>query len=149
MKCALFLLALVGIAAACRNGSPVRAADLLIVNAKVWTGWPSLPDAEALAIIGGRVAAVGTSADMQAWRGPSTRVVDAGGRRVVPGFNDSHVHFIGGGGSSGLNSRTKGLVEPGKHADLIILKEPFELDGVILKGKWARKDGQTLIRDPF
>ena len=45
--------------------------------------------------------------------------------------------------------RIKGLVEPGKHADLIILKEPFELDGVILKGKWARRDGQTLIRDPF
>jgi beta-aspartyl-dipeptidase (metallo-type) len=45
--------------------------------------------------------------------------------------------------------RIKGLVEPGKHADLIILREPFELDGVILKGKWARRDGQTLIRDPF
>ncbi len=45
--------------------------------------------------------------------------------------------------------RVKGLIEPGKHADLIILKEPFELDGVILKGKWARRDGQTLIRDPF
>jgi len=45
--------------------------------------------------------------------------------------------------------RIKGLVEPGKHADLIILKEPFELDGVILKGKWGRRDGQTLIRDPF
>jgi len=45
--------------------------------------------------------------------------------------------------------RIKGLLEPGRHADLIILKEPFELDGVILKGKWARRDGQTLIRDPF
>ncbi len=45
--------------------------------------------------------------------------------------------------------RIKGLVEPGKHADLIILREPFELDGVVLKGKWARRDGQTLIRDPF
>jgi len=45
--------------------------------------------------------------------------------------------------------RIKGLVEPGKHADLIILKQPFELDGVLLKGKWARRDGQTLIRDPF
>jgi beta-aspartyl-dipeptidase (metallo-type) len=45
--------------------------------------------------------------------------------------------------------RVKGLVEPGRDADLILLKEPFELDGVILKGKWARKDGQTLIRDPF
>jgi beta-aspartyl-dipeptidase (metallo-type) len=45
--------------------------------------------------------------------------------------------------------RVKGLIEPGKHADLIILKQPFELDGVLLKGKWARRDGQTLIRDPF
>jgi len=45
--------------------------------------------------------------------------------------------------------RIKGLIEAGRHADLIILKEPFELDGVLLKGKWARRDGQTLIRDPF
>lgn len=45
--------------------------------------------------------------------------------------------------------RIKGLVEPGKHADLIILREPFELDGVVVRGKWARRDGQTLIRDPF
>jgi adenine deaminase len=46
-------------------------------------------------------------------------------------------------------ARIKGLIEAGRHADLIILKEPFELDGVLLKGKWARKDGETLIRDPF
>lgn len=97
MRFAMFLLAVVGMAAACRNGSPGRAADLLVVNARVWTGWPSRPEAEALAVVGGRVAAVGTSAEMEAWRGPSTRVVDAGGRRVVPGFNDSHVHFLGGG----------------------------------------------------
>ncbi len=45
--------------------------------------------------------------------------------------------------------RIKGRVEPGKDADLILLQEPFELDGVILKGKWGRKDGRTLIRDPF
>ena len=97
MTIALFLLVLVGIAAACRNGSPGRGADLIVVNARVWTGWPSQPHAEALAVVGGRVAALGTSAEMQPWRGSSTRVVDAGGRRVVPGFNDSHVHFLGGG----------------------------------------------------
>jgi len=45
--------------------------------------------------------------------------------------------------------KVKGRLEPGKHADLIIVGEPFELDGVMLKGKWARKDGQTLIHDPF
>jgi N-acetylglucosamine-6-phosphate deacetylase len=45
--------------------------------------------------------------------------------------------------------RIKGGLEPGRHADLIIIQEPFELDGVMLKGKWARKNGQTLIHDAF
>ena len=72
-------------------------ADLLIVNARIWTGVPAQPQAEAVAIAGGRVAALGTTAELMAWRGPSTRVIDAGGARVLPGFNDSHVHFMGGG----------------------------------------------------
>jgi len=97
MKIALLVFALVGLAAACRNGAPAAMADLFIINAKVWTGVPSRPEAEAVAIAGGRVAAVGTTAELSAWRGPATRVIDAGGARVLPGFNDSHVHFLGGG----------------------------------------------------
>ena len=97
MKTALLLLALVGLAAACRSGSPAGVADLLIVNARVWTGVPSTPEAEAVAVVGGRIAAIGTTADVSAWRGEGTRVIDAGGARVLPGFNDSHVHFMGGG----------------------------------------------------
>ncbi|MGE5198475.1 MAG: amidohydrolase [Rhodospirillaceae bacterium] len=97
MKTALLPLALVGLAAACRSGGAPVAADLLIVNARVWTGAASQPEAEAVAIVGARVAAVGTEAALSAWRGPSTRVIDAGGARVLPGFNDSHVHFMGGG----------------------------------------------------
>jgi predicted amidohydrolase YtcJ len=97
MKSALLLLALVGLAAACRNGARPAAADLLIVNAKVWTGVPSQPEAEAVAVAGGRVAAIGTTADLAPWRGPSTMVIDARGARALPGFNDSHVHFMGGG----------------------------------------------------
>ena len=97
MRTALMLLALVGLAAACRPGTRAVVADLLIVNGRVWTGVPSRPEAEAVAIVGGRVAAVGTTADLAAWRGPATRVLDAGGARVLPGFNDSHVHFMGGG----------------------------------------------------
>ncbi|MGH9531678.1 MAG: amidohydrolase family protein, partial [Terriglobales bacterium] len=73
------------------------AADLIITNAKVWTVDKSRPEAEAVAILGDRIVAVGTAAEADAWRGPKTNVVDARGRRVVPGFNDSHVHFSAGG----------------------------------------------------
>jgi predicted amidohydrolase YtcJ len=97
MKTALLLLALVGLAAACRPAARPAAADLLLVNARVWTGVPSQPEAEAVAVAGGRVVAIGRAADLAPWRGPSTAVIDASGARALPGFNDSHVHFMGGG----------------------------------------------------
>ena len=52
--------------------------------------------AEAMAVAGDRIAGVGTAAEIDAWKGPDTRVIDAQGARVVPGFNDSHVHFVQG-----------------------------------------------------
>jgi hypothetical protein len=73
------------------------AADLIITNAKVYTVDKNQPRAEAVAIIGERIVAVGTSAEIDAWRGASTKVIDAGGKMMLPGFNDSHVHFIAGG----------------------------------------------------
>ena len=97
MKIGLLLPALVGLAAACRQGTPSRAADLVIVNARIWTGVATQPDAQALAAVDGRVATIGTTEGLSAWRGPTTRVIDAAGARVLPGFNDSHVHFMGGG----------------------------------------------------
>ena len=97
MRTALFLLTLVGLGVACRTSAPKMVADLLIVNARIWTGVPAQPQAEAVAIAGGRVAAIGSTAALLAWRGPTTKVIDAGGARVLPGFNDSHVHFMGGG----------------------------------------------------
>lgn len=72
-------------------------ADVIVTHAKIWTGDKRLPAAEALAIIGERVVGVGSVAEIDAWRGGSTKVIDAGGRRVVPGFNDAHVHFVDGG----------------------------------------------------
>jgi predicted amidohydrolase YtcJ len=72
-------------------------ADLVIVNARVRTLDPKTPDAEAVAVYGNRVAAVGTSAEVRAMAGPRTRVVDANGALVLPGFNDAHVHFLSGG----------------------------------------------------
>jgi len=69
---------------------------LALVNGHVWTGNASQPEAEAVAIAGDRIAAVGTSADIRA-RAAGREVVDLGGHFVVPGFIDSHVHFIEGG----------------------------------------------------
>ncbi len=76
------------------------SADLVILNAKVWTGNPRQPEAEAIAIKQGRVFYVGSNDVIKSLVGPFTvRTIDAGGRRVVPGFYDSHVHLLGGGRS--------------------------------------------------
>ncbi len=73
------------------------AAETIITNAKVWTVDPNHPQAEAVAIVGDRIVAVGSNAEIDLWRGDRTRVIDAGEKLLVPGFNDAHVHFISGG----------------------------------------------------
>jgi len=73
------------------------AADLIISNAKIWTGDKSRPMAEAVAILGDRIVAVGSNAEADAWRGSNTKSIDTHGRVLLPGFNDAHVHFADGG----------------------------------------------------
>src|SRR5579863_9739137 len=73
------------------------AADLIITNANIYTVDKQHPKADAVAVIGDRIVAVGTNAEIDLWRGPTTKVIDAGGDLVLPGFNDAHVHFIDGG----------------------------------------------------
>ncbi len=80
-----------------RDISAKPAADLIVMNAKIWTVDPALPQAQAVAVLGGRIVAVGSDADVQQWRGPRTQVVDAAGKLLLPGFNDAHVHFVDGG----------------------------------------------------
>ena len=75
---------------------PLAPADLILIGGKVWVG-KGLPEAAALAIRGETIAAVGSEAEVLRWKGPATRVVDLKGRRVVPGFNDAHLHFASGG----------------------------------------------------
>ena len=72
-------------------------ADLIIAGAKIWTVDKSLPTAQAVAVLGDRIVAVGSDADVDAWRGAGTRVIDAEGKLLLPGFNDAHVHFVSGG----------------------------------------------------
>jgi predicted amidohydrolase YtcJ len=76
------------------KGEPVTIA---IVNGIVWTGEPPQPWAEAVAISGDRIAAVASNAEIRRLADPSTRIIDARGGMVTPGFIDSHVHFLIGG----------------------------------------------------
>ena len=77
------------------QGKP--AADLIITNAKIWTVDKTRPQAESLAVLRDRIVAVGSSTEVDAWHGPHTKVIDAQGKLLLPGFNDSHVHFVDGG----------------------------------------------------
>jgi predicted amidohydrolase YtcJ len=74
---------------------PVAAqgVDLVLVNGKVYTVDPAKPWAEAVAIAGDRIVAVGTNAEVRRLSGPRTRVIDLGGAFACPGFNDAHVHI--------------------------------------------------------
>lgn len=73
------------------------APTLAVVNARVWTGDARRPWAGAILAAGERIAAVGSSAEIRKLIRPATRVVDAQGGFVAPGFIDSHVHFVDGG----------------------------------------------------
>ncbi len=72
-------------------------ADLIVRNARIWTGDPARPRAEALAVRAERLIVVGTNAQADAHRGATTRVIDAGGRFITPGFIDDHTHFAQAG----------------------------------------------------
>jgi predicted amidohydrolase YtcJ len=76
---------------------PALAADLIIVNANVRTMTPPQPTAEAIAILGRRIIAVGSNDEIKKLSGSNTRTIDAQGQLVLPGFNDAHVHFMSGG----------------------------------------------------
>ena len=75
-------------------GSP---PSLAIVNARVWTGDAARPWADAVAVAGDEIVAVGSSAEVRKLARAGTRVIDGSGRMVVPGFIDAHVHFMSGG----------------------------------------------------
>src|SRR5437016_2126272 len=92
MLCAVALLVAIAPPA---FAQPEKAADLIVHNAKVVTADAKFSTAEAVAVRDGMIAAVGTSVDVLKLKGPSTRVIDAGGKMVLPGLYDSHVHPVG------------------------------------------------------
>ena len=92
-----YILFLIFICTALSLAQSTPSADLIIHNAKVWSVDRDHPEAEAVAVIGHRIVAVGSNQEINAWRGPKTQIVDAAGKRLLPGFNDAHVHFTDGG----------------------------------------------------
>lgn len=81
---------------AAQETSKARTADTVVLHAKVYTVNVKQPWAEALAIRGGVILAVGSEADIASYRGSTTKVIDAKGRLVLPGFTDCHIHFLDG-----------------------------------------------------
>jgi predicted amidohydrolase YtcJ len=79
------------------NPHAASAPTLAIVNARIWTGDESRPWADAVAVAGDEIVAVGSSAEIRKLAKAGTRVIDGSGRMVVPGFIDAHVHFMSGG----------------------------------------------------
>ncbi len=91
------LAAIISLCASLQAAKPTaKSADTVILNARIYTVNPQQPWAEALAISGEKILAVGTKNEIEKYRGASTRIIDAQGHLVLPGFVDCHIHFMDG-----------------------------------------------------
>jgi predicted amidohydrolase YtcJ len=98
MKTTVLLLSVIAFSPGLMNADkPTLVADTIIINAVVHTMDPAQPLAEAVAIYANRIVAVGTSKEVRKLAGPTTRIIDAKKRLLLPGFNDAHTHFLSGG----------------------------------------------------
>jgi hypothetical protein len=78
-------------------GEEIPGVELVLKNGNIYTVDARLGRVEALAITQGKIVAAGTNEEIEHWAGPQTKVIDLGGRFVLPGFNDAHAHFGSGG----------------------------------------------------
>ena len=85
----------------CSPLAPAQTADIALVNGNVITVDPRQPNAEALAMEGDRILAVGTNGEIEALVDRGTQVIDLQGKTVVPGLVDGHLHFAGLGADRG------------------------------------------------
>lgn len=131
-------------------------ADLILIHARVLTMDAANPHAEAVAVAGGKILALGSSAEILALAGPETRVIDAAGRTVLPGFVESHLHLVLGGaelthlhigGLHGLDAlRAAFLAFAAKHPDRPLLMAQGA-DYGILGHAMTRHDLDAMIAD--
>src|SRR5262245_506509 len=95
--------------------------DLILHNGKITTLDTSKPEVAAVAIEAGKIAVMGDDAEILRLKGPATKVIDLGKRRVIPGLNDSHLHLIRGGLNYNIELRWDGV--PSLADALRMLKE--------------------------
>ena len=119
-----------------RNASPKESAEIVVRNGLIYTGDQEKISATCVAISNGLIMGVGGEKDVAPLVGPNTRVIDALGRRVIPGLNDSHLHVIRGGLHYLLELRWDGV--PSLAMALAMLREQA---GRTPSGQWVRVVG--------
>ena len=81
----------------CKND--IQKSDIIIYNATIWTGNSNQPKAESFAIKGDSIIAIGNNGDIEKYKGNNTKLINANGKFISPGFIDAHVHLLMGGNS--------------------------------------------------
>ena len=139
-----WVLPAVLVAAGATASKAADAPDLILAGGKIFTADPARPWAEALAIAGDHIVAVGTSAEVRPLAGSATRVIELQKRVVVPGFNDAHAHVGGGlgpGVNLGLRSNDPALADVLKALTAEAARAPA--------GTWLRGEiGVRVLDDP-
>jgi predicted amidohydrolase YtcJ len=110
-------------------------ADLIVHNAKIFTGNPAQPEASALAVKNGRIYSVGTDAEVLGLKNASTRVIDSRGRRLIPGIIDAHTHVLN---ESGYNYNVRWDGVPTLRRALAMLSEQAKRTP---EGHWVKVIG--------
>ena len=110
-------------------------ADLIVHNAKIFTGNPAQPEASALAVKSGRIYSVGTDAEVLGLKNTETRVIDSRGRRLIPGIIDAHTHVLN---ESGYNYNVRWDGVPTLRRALAMLSEQAQRTP---EGHWVKVIG--------
>lgn len=124
--------ALVLLTIGCAQQPTVEPATMVLRNGKIVTVDDARPEAQAIAIRGDKVAALGTNDEMQAYVGPATQVIDLGGQTAIPGLIESHGHFMGLGQSKVV-------------LDLMDVKDWGEIVGIVEAAAKQAKPGEWIL----
>ena len=144
MKKTLSLAAVIPVMMAVACNSSTQTSDMIITNARIWTGNDTQPYAEAMAVSGDTITAIGSNREVMKFKSGADTVIDLGGRFVVPGFIDSHIHMLQGGenlASVQLRDATTQELFISRIKEYAATLKPGEW---ILGGDWDGKGLETL-----